>query len=150
MEYRKLNADTVDGYLTYLEKAIAEDPERMWVEAVDVDGIRQRVSDPFYQATTSILAVEDGRVLGRLEYHFYGCMQDGYRMAYVDWVYVLKEHRHKSIAQGLFREFEKCCCENRIDQYFLIRAENPDADRFYGAFRDAQLQDLPILRKNLE
>lgn len=149
MEYRKLNAETVEGYLTYLAKAIAEDPERMWVEAVDVDGIRQRVSDPFYQATTSILAVEDGRVLGRLEYHFYGCMQDGYRMAYVDWVYVLKEHRHRGIAQGLFREFEKCCCENRIDQYFLIRAENPDADRFYDAFQDAQLQDLPILRKNL-
>lgn len=34
-------------------------------------------------------------------------MQDGYRMAYVDWVYVLPEARHKGVAQGLFQEMEK-------------------------------------------
>ena len=28
------------------------------------------------------LAMENDQVLGRIEYHFYGCMQDGYRMAY--------------------------------------------------------------------
>ncbi len=35
------------------------------------------------------LAMEDNQVMGRIEYHFYGCMQDGYRMSYVNWVYVL-------------------------------------------------------------
>ena len=92
MEYRDLSEETVDAYLAYLERAAAEDPEMMFVQTVDPDGIRARVADPFYRHSTSILAVEEGRVLGRLEYHFYGCIQDGFRMAYVDWVYVRKAY----------------------------------------------------------
>lgn len=149
MEYRVLNEQTVDMYLAYLKEALQEEPELMWTEAVDEAGIRQRVRDPFFRQTTSLLAVEDGQVLGRIEYHFYGCIQDGFRMAYVDWVYVRREQRHRGIAQGLFREFEDQCRENHIDQYFLIRAENPGADRFYGAFENAQLGSSPTLRRDL-
>lgn len=149
IKYRELNGETEEAYLVYLEKAVSEDPEMMWLDAVDTDEIRARIHDPFYRTTTSILAMEDGHVWGRLEYHFYGCIQDGYSMAYVDWVYVLKAHRRKGIARGLFREFEKRCREKRIDQYFLIPAENPDAEWFYCSFQDAQLQNSPILRKTL-
>ena len=28
-------------------------------------------------------------------------------MAYVDWVYVLPDYRHKGVAQSLFKELEK-------------------------------------------
>ena len=94
--------------------------------------------------------MEDGNVVGRIEYHFYGCMQDGYRMAYVDWVYVLKAYRHRGIAQMLFAELEKDCGRNGINQYYLIRARNEEADRFYGSFRGAAMEDAPILRRYLE
>ena len=107
----------------------------MHVEAVDREGLRRRVKDPFYQNTTSILAMENDQVLGRIEYHFYGCMQDGYRMAYVDWVYVLPEARHKGVVQGLFQE---------------IRATNPNADKFYHSFENAELDEEPFLRKELK
>lgn len=147
MEYRDLSEETVDAYLAYLERAAAEDPEMMFVQTVDPDGIRARVADPFYRHSTSILAVEEGRVLGRLEYHFYGCIQDGFRMAYVDWVYVRKAYRHRGIAQGLFRELERRCRDNHIDEYFLIPAQNPNAGRFYGAFSNVQREQTPILRK---
>ena len=149
MEFRKLNEETVDAYLSYLRRAMDEEPEMMLCESVDENGIRNRVRDPFYCNTVSLLAMENGEVLGRIEYHFYGCMQDGYRMAYVDWVYVLKEHRHKGIAQGLFRAFEADCAEHTIHQYFLIRAENENADRFYRAFSDATLEMVPTVRKQL-
>lgn len=148
MEYRVLNEKTVDEYLVYLRKAMAVEPDRMIADTVDEDGIRRRIRDPFFQKTTSLFAMEAGQVLGRIEYHFYGCIQDGFRMAYVDWVYVLPEHRHKGIAQGLFREFEAQCRKNNIDQYFLIRAENPNADRFYRAFDNAELGRSPTLRKS--
>lgn len=46
------------------------EPEMMHVEAVDREGLRRRVKDPFYQNTTSILAMENDQVLGRIEYHF--------------------------------------------------------------------------------
>ena len=120
------------------------------METADREGLRRRVKDPFYQNTTSILAMENDQVLGRIEYHFYGCMQDGYRMAYVDWVYVLPEARHRGVAQGLFQEMEKDCRNHGIDQYYLIRAINPNADKFYRSFGNAELDEEPFLRKELK
>ena len=120
-------------------------------EKYDEDGIRKRITDPFYMKTTSILVMTDcGNVIGRLEYHFYGCMQDGHKMAYVNWVYVLPVYRHKGVAQALFKEFEKECVKNDINQYYLIRATNENAIQFYSNFKDVLLDDEPILRKELK
>lgn len=147
MVYTLLNSTNVDAYIAYLKKAMAEEPELMTADSLDESGIRSRLNDPFYQHTKSILALEKETVLGRLEYHFYGCMQDGYRMAYVDWVYVLKDYRHRGIAQQLFREMERDCAENHIFQYYLIRATNENADRFYSHFQNAELSSVPLLRR---
>ena len=149
MVFEFLNSENADCYITYLKKAMAEEPEKMTAGFLDEPGIRSRISDPFYQHTKSILAIDGGLALGRIEYHFYGCMQDGYRMAYVDWVYVLKEYRRRGIAQQLFREMERDCTENHISQYYLIRAESEEADRFYKRFQDTGLSREPFLRKYL-
>ncbi len=149
MTFQKLNAENIGLYIEYLRQALKEEPDMMWIDAVDEAALRERICDPLYQNTPSILAIDDGRVVGRIEYHFYGCLQDGYRMAYVDWLYVLKGYRHRGIAQRLFDEFELECLEHRIDQYFLIRAENPEADSFYSAREHAELTRTPTLRKTL-
>lgn len=149
MTFERLNENNVDDYIAYLKTAMHEEPDMMTAEKVDEQCIKSRISDPFFTKTTSVLAMEKGKVVGRIEYHFYGCMQDGYRMAYVDWVYVLKAHRHKGIAQMLFAELEKDCKKHNIDQYYLIRATNEAADRFYKNFQDAELNEAPILRKYL-
>lgn len=150
MRVEKLNPDNAERYLKYLRVAFAEEPEQMTAEQVDEEGILKRVSDPFYARTESLLAYEGDQVVGRLEYHFYGCLQDGARMAYVDWVYVLKAYRHRGIAQGLFREFEAICRRNGIDQYYLIRSVKPEADRFYHGFKGAELSEEPLLRKEIK
>ena len=149
MVFEFLSSSNGEKYIDYLKKAFSDEPDMMTAEQVDEDAVKQRLSDPFYQNTKSILAIEGANVIGRIEYHFYGCIQDGYRMAYVDWVYVLKEYRHKGVARQLFSEFEKDCRENHIDQYYLIRAENPNADRFYGSFENAELSEEPMLRRNV-
>lgn len=150
MIFEILNKDNVEDYIAYLKIAMSEEPDMMTAEKVDEQGIKSRISDPFFSRTTSILAKENGMVVGRIEYHFYGCIQNGYRMAYVDWVYVLKAYRHKGIAQKLFAEFEKDCVQNNINQYYLIRAINEEANRFYEHFEDVQLEDTPFLRKYLK
>ena len=98
MIFQKLNQDTVGLYIDYLKTAMHEEPEMMMADTIDIDGIRKRVTDPFFQKTISILAIEDGSVSGRIEYHFDGCIQDGYKMAYVDWIYVLPKYRHCGVA----------------------------------------------------
>ena len=150
MVFEILNKDNVNEYIDYLKIAMNEEPDLMVADVIDEEGIKSRLSDPFFNKKTSILAKVDGKVVGRIEYHFYGCLQDGCRMAYVDWVYVLKAYRHQGIAQKLFAEFEKDCLKNNINQYYLIRAKNDDADRFYSHFADVELSDSPILRKYLK
>ncbi len=145
-----LLCNILDLLIYSYRKEMGAEPEMMHVEAVDREGLRRRVKDPFYQNTISILAMENDQVLGRIEYHFYGCMQDGYRMAYVDWVYVLPEARHKGVAQGLFQEMEKDCRKHGINQYYLIRATNPNADKFYHSFENAELDEESFLRKELK
>lgn len=150
MVFEILCNENVDEYIDYLKIAMDEEPDLMTADVVDEDGIKNRVADPFFKNTTSILAKTDGKVVGRIEYHFYGCMQDGYKMAYVDWVYVLKRYRHQGIAQKLFAEFEKDCENNNINQYYLIRAKNKDADSLYSHFTGVELAESPTLRKYLK
>ncbi|MBQ4085916.1 MAG: GNAT family N-acetyltransferase [Clostridia bacterium] len=149
MEYAFLSAENMDAYIIYLKRAMQDEPEKMLAERFDEEALRERLEDPFYGNKRSILAMQDGEAVGRIEYHFYGCLQDGYRMAYVDWVYVLREYRRRGIARGLFCEFEKDCVRNRIDQYYLIRATNGEAERFYAGFEGAQMGEEPLLRKNM-
>lgn len=150
MLFERLSHVNVDDYIAYLKTAMREEPDMMTAEKVDEQGIRNRVSDPFFNRTTSILAKENGKVVGRIEYHFYGCIQNGYKMAYVDWVYVLRDYRHRGIARALFSEFEKDCMKNDINQYYLIRAKNEYANRFYEKFENAELSETPLLRKYLK
>lgn len=150
MLFEKLCPENVEQYISYLKIAMSVEPEMMTAESLDADGIRCRINNPFYMDTTSILAIEDNTVVGRIEYHFYGCMQDGYRMTYVDWVYVLPGYRHKGIAQKLFKELEKDCKIHGMNQYYLIRATNSNADRFYKQFADAELSECAILRKEIK
>lgn len=150
MIFERLSENNIDEYIDYLKIAMSQEPDLMTADAVDEDGIKNRVADPFFNKTTSILAKIDSKVVGRIEYHFYGCVQDGYKMAYVDWVYVLKSYRRQGIAQKLFAEFEKDCVKNNINQYYLIRAKNAEADSFYNHFAGVELGDSPILRKYLK
>lgn len=148
IHFEVLCEKNVDSYIRYLEKALREEPDKVWIEKVDPEAIRSRVQDSFYQNTTSILAMEGEETVGRIEYHFYGCLQDGYRMAYVDWVYVLREVRRQNIGRRLFKEFEKECRKYKINQYFLIMAESEEAVRFYESF-SAKIEKAPTLRKDL-
>lgn len=149
MHFEVLTEENVEKYLAFLRQAVAEEPDLMFIDTVDEEALRKRVADPFFQQTTNILAIEDENVLGRIEYHFYGCLQDGYRMAYVDWVYVSPKARHKGIAQALFAYMEEDCKAHNIDQYYLIRATNPGADKFYHSFKNVELLDYPVLTKNI-
>ena len=45
--------------------------------------------------------------------------------------------------------FEEACVRFGIHQYYLIRSEKPEADRFYRAFAGAELSTEPLLRKSI-
>lgn len=149
LKFEFLNYSNVDLYIDYLKIAISEEPDLMFCDVADEEGIRERVLDDFYNNTKSILAISDDKVVGRFEYHFYGCLQDGFRMCYIDWLYVLRDYRRKSIAKALFLELERECEKKSINQYYLLCATNEYADGFYKSFENVEIKDFPVLRKNL-
>lgn len=150
MHIEKLSEINVYQYIAYLKEALANEPDLVFVDHVNEQEIVDRVQGSFPHRSCSLLAVEEEKVIGRIEYHFYSCIQDGYKMAYVDWIYVSASHRHRGVARALFRAFENDCAENDIDEYFLLPARNENASRFYGSFTGASLAEERVLRKTLK
>ncbi len=52
--------------------------------------------------------------------------------------------------QGLFKELEKEGRENNIFEYYLIRAKNLEADKFYQSFKNVTLYESSILSEELK
>ena len=71
MIFVKLDESNIEKYIEYLEHALAVEPEQMHVDKIDKEGLRERIKDSFFRKTTSVLAMENAKVLGRIEYHFY-------------------------------------------------------------------------------
>jgi acetyltransferase, GNAT family len=149
MKIKKLTEENIRDYIEYLKIARSLEPSLMMTDAVDDEDIIKRLSKDNDRLCKSLLAYEDDKVIGRLEYHFYTCLQDNYRMCYVDWVYTLPSFRCKGVAKSLFKELEKICLENNINQYFLIQADNDSATQFYASFHGASSQFCSVLRKTL-
>lgn len=151
MEYtfEKLNKDNFNKYYDYLSLATRLEPKLMCSSDINKEELLERLDDELTKRSNSILAMCENKVVGRIEYHFYSCFQDGYRICYVDWVYVLPESRNKGIAKKLFDEMSKDCVKNNIDEFRLIRATNKNANDFYKSFKSAQICEMPFFIQNL-
>ena len=77
MNIQFLCKENVKDYISYLSEAIETDVDNMHIDSITEEDFLKRIEDPFYMNTKSLLAFEDGKIIGRLEYHFYGCFQDG-------------------------------------------------------------------------
>lgn len=143
-----LSEENVDLYLKYCQEALVTDEaETLVYDHASETEVLTFLRDPFYKNTKNLLAMEDGKVVGQLEYHFYGVLADNYRMAYVDWVHTLKSYRKRGVAKALFKQFEEDCRRNRINQYYLI--QSGVAQEFYNHFSNASFSQDRILRKDI-
>lgn len=152
MEYtfEKLNKDNFNKYYDYLSLATRLEPELMCTYDINRDELYKRLDHELTKRSTSILAMCENKVVGRIEYHFYSCFQDGYRICYVDWVYVLPANRNKGIAKKLFDEMINDCVKNNIDEFRLIRATNKNANDFYESFKSAKICEMPFFMQYLD
>ena len=146
MEYtfEKLNKNNFNKYFDYLLLATKLEPELMCSSDINKKELYERLDDELIKRSTSILAMYENKVVGRIEYHFYSCFQDGYRTCYVDWLYVLPENRNKGIAKKLFNEMTRDCVKHNIDEIRLIRATNENANHFYESFRGIKMLEVPF------
>ena len=108
------------------------------------------LGNPNFASTRCMMcADENGDIIGRVDFTLLPSFAFGGDIrAYVDWVYVLKAHRHKGVAQFLFNEMTEYLKKLGINDYFLIAAENEEAQSFYRSLGNASIEKQDILSVN--
>ena len=86
----------------------------------------------------------DGKVVGRIDSTMIKSRFDGSTKAYLDWICVVKNYRHRGVAQTLMAELRKQLKERGIDTLIALTASNEEAQRFYKSVPDSSMHDIGI------
>ena len=151
MKIQILTTKNIDLLIGLEQDARISEPE-IFTEAFDTDKVRQTTStalaNPDFTSARCIMCINDtDRAVGRIDFAILPSFSFGGNVqAYVDWVYVLKEYRHKGIAQFLFTQMGEYLKGLGIHEYFLHMANNSDAQRFYRSLSGAVIESCDVLR----
>lgn len=101
--------------------------------------------DDRFTNAVSLLACEDGRVIGRADAVILAARSDAScATAYLDWICVLKEERHRGVAQLLLRELRRELKGWGVETLIAIMAHNPESLRFYNEVENASIHDEAV------
>ena len=128
------------------ERRLREE-ENFWGWEIDgayIAAVKKSFQDPRFADSVSLLAYADGKVVGRIDSTMVCSHFDGSVKAYLDWVCVLKSHRHKGIAQALMTGLRRRLKEAGANTLMGLIASNPEAQRFYRALANAEIKDEGI------
>lgn len=93
--------------------------------------------DQRFDEAITYLAIMNDEVVGRIDASLIISRFDGkISSAYLDWICVLKDHRHQGIARGLLEELKKDLKEKGITTLIILTSVNEEAKRFYAARDD--------------
>jgi len=139
--------------LVEFEKQARETEADIFIHAFDETEFKtetlKNLKNPHFDSAKCLMCVdEEKKVIGRLDFSIIPSFAFGGDIrTYVDWVYILKECRHKGVAQFLFGKMEAYLKELGINEYFLIAAENDEAQRFYRSLGNAEIAKQDVLTK---
>ena len=128
------------------EKRLREE-EDVWGWEIDDDYMRNVQNcfhDGRFSDCLSLLAYENGKVVGRIDSALLPTRMDGSVKGYLDWICVLKSCRHKGVGQALLEELRRRLKEKGADALIALTASNEEAQRFYRAIPGSEMHDLGI------
>ena len=152
MNIQMLSMENLDKLVEFEKNARLSEPD-IFLDEFDGENFKNATlsslkNSHFSLAKCIMCADIDGNIIGRVDFTILPSFAFGGALrAYVDWVYVLKEYRNKGVAQFLFRHMEEYLATSGIDEYFLITAENQEAQSFYNGIKDAHIQKQVTLTK---
>jgi len=152
MNILALTASNIDLLVELERKARISEPE-IFLSEFDEDNFLSQtleaLNNPLYAPAKCLMcADEKSGAMGRLDFSIFASFAFGGNVrVYVDWVYVLKEYRHRGVAQLLFEAMENHLKTAGIGEYFLIMAENEEAQSFYRGFKGAVINRHELLTK---
>ena len=128
------------------ERRLREE-ESDWGWEIDDAYIRQvegSFEDRAFDGSLSLLAYSGGRVVGRIDSAIIASRFDGSKKAYLDWICVLKSHRHKGVAQKLMDALRGALKDRSIDTLIGLTASNGEAQSFYKSVPNSIMRDIGI------
>lgn len=109
------------------------------------ESVRKSFVNPLYKTSISFLAYVDNKVVGRIDASLISSHFDGSVKAYLDWICVLKSHRHNGVAQALMECLRKVLKEQyNVSVLIGIIASNKDAQSFYRNLPNSLIRDEGI------
>ncbi len=122
--------------------------EDFWGWKIDekyCSNVEKSFTDPRYKDSLSLLAYEEGRVVGRIDSTLICSHFDGSVKAYLDWICVLKSFRHRGAAQALMKTLRQELKKRyHVDTLIGLIASNKEAQNFYRSLDNAKIRDEGI------
>jgi len=149
-----LTSENIDMLIKFEQEARISEPD-VFLGGFDVDEFKEEtlaaLKNPVFNSSRCMLCNTDkAQTIGRIDFSIVSSFSFGGNLqVYVDWIYVIKEFRHKGIAQLLFSKMEAYIKDMGIFEYFLLTAENSEAQSFYHSVESAEIKNSEILRKHL-
>lgn len=141
--YTKERIDDVLAFEHELRKQ-----EDFWGWEIDEayeESVRKSFVNPLYKTSISFLAYVDNKVVGRIDASLISSHFDGSVKAYLDWICVLKSHRHNGVAQALMECLRKVLKEQyNVSVLIGLIASNKDAQSFYRNLPNSLIRDEGI------
>lgn len=109
-----------------------------------IEKVTKSFEDPAFQNSVSLLAYQQGRVVGRVDSTMICSHFDGSRKAYLDWICVVKSRRHEGVAQKLMAALCSELKKQGVDTLIGVIDANEGAQHFYKALPNAMIRDEGI------
>ncbi|MBP5453512.1 MAG: GNAT family N-acetyltransferase [Lachnospiraceae bacterium] len=142
--------DYIDQVIEYEKQLRIEEPDTYFWEPDDTyrNNLITSFSDARFTNALSYLALENGKVIGRIDALIISSRADAdCSTAYLDWISVLKSKRHGKIAQKMLMALQDVLKEKGIHLLIALMAGNDEAQRFYRNIENATIHDEGVWMK---
>lgn len=145
IEIKEYIKDRIGDVLAFEERLREEEDVWGWeIDEAYVQSVEKSFDDPAFQTSISLLAYVDDKVIGRIDSTMIASHFDGSKKAYLDWICVLKSHRHQQVAQNLLMALiQRWKCKG-VDTLIALTASNDEAQRFYKSVAHSEMRDIGI------
>lgn len=145
IEIKEYIKDRMGDVLAFEERLREEEDVWGWeIDEAYVQSVEKSFDDPAFQTSISLLAYVDDKVIGRIDSTMIASHFDGSKKAYLDWICVLKSHRHQQVAQNLLMALiQRWKCKG-VDTLIALTASNDEAQRFYKSVAHSEMRDIGI------
>ena len=145
MEIKEYTRDCISDVVQFERDLRAE--ENFWGWEIDeayIADVTASFTNPAFDNSLSLLAYQNGKVVGRIDSTKICSRFDGSTKAYLDWICAIKSYRHAGVAQALMEALRQKLKEQGIDTLIGLIAANEEAQRFYRSLPNAQIRDEGI------